>query len=87
MMEEKEEVSSRTLHADGEEWIAEVTGQTRSGTGSDAGAPLLYIGFSPARSPASRVREGIAVATSIDDLSDADLEELFSRARSIRTGS
>jgi hypothetical protein len=75
----------RTFLARGEEWTAQVTGQTRSGSGSDAGAPLLYLGFASAGTPEVLVREGIAVALVLDDLSDEDLESLFVRARPYRT--
>jgi hypothetical protein len=74
----------RTFVTGGEEWVAQVTGQTRSGTGSDAGAPLLYLAFALTRTPTAWAREGIAVARSIDDLTDEDLESLFARARPLR---
>jgi len=75
----------RTFLVRGEEWIAQVTGQTRSGSGSDSGAPLLYLGFASVGAPDLLVREGIAVARVLDDLSDEDLESLFVRARPYRT--
>jgi hypothetical protein len=75
----------RTFLAHGEEWVAQVTGQTRSGSGSDSGAPLLYLAFASAGTPDVLVREGIAVAQVLDDLSDEDLETLFVRARPHRT--
>lgn len=76
---ETEAISPRTFISGGEEWTVRITGRTRSGTGSDSGAPLLYLSFARVDGSANPTREAIAVGTSLDDLSDDELETLLRR--------
>jgi hypothetical protein len=87
--------SVRTVEADGVRWEVQETGATRSGSGSDRGAPLLYLRFdrvepgaeaeAPPREAGTGARECLAVATSLDDLTDDGLEELLARSRPARS--
>jgi hypothetical protein len=67
-------------------WVARVGGVTRSGTAPDQGAPLLLVTFQPAgeEEPDPR-REAWTVASGLDELSIAELRDLFERSRPFRS--
>ena len=72
----------RVIEVDGAEWTVIAAGSTRTGAGSDHGAPLLLVRFE--RSGAGSevaAREALAVTASLDGLSDDALVELMLRAR------
>jgi len=79
----------RIITADGAEWTVTAAGSTRSGTGSDRGAPLLLVRFerngvgSGMGSSGAEAREALAVTTSLDDMGDAALLELMARTRPV----
>jgi hypothetical protein len=77
------EAQSRILQSEGEEWVVREAGSTRSGSGSDRGAPLLLLRFSRVAAPDAPLREALAVSSSLDEIEDEDLEELFRRSRSV----
>lgn len=84
--------SVRTVDIEGEAWTVRVEGATRSGSGQDAGAPLLFLTFTRGaedgggpRGQGAPEREALAVGASLGDLSDDALAELFSRSRAYRT--
>ncbi len=62
-------------------WAVRVDGATRTGCGSDAGAPLLMVTFTLEGEGAPDQRQVLAVGTSLDALSDEDLADLHRRAR------
>lgn len=74
----------RTIESEGNRWIVQEAGATRSGSGSDRGAPLLFLRFEMVDAPSPTVREGLAVASSLEDLNDDDLLDLFLRSRLAR---
>lgn len=71
----------RALEIDGEEWIVREQGRTRSGAGSDAGAPLLYLVFARGSDPARPVRHMTAVGRALMELDDVHLRELWDRSK------
>ena len=81
----------RTFSVDGEEWVVRVGGTGRSGRGSDAGAPLLFLAFWRRTADTDRAsgspvpeKEALAVGRSLEALSDDALAELLSGARPYR---
>jgi hypothetical protein len=88
------------FRTEGEEWIAEEIGKTRTGEASDSGAVLLLLGFHRAgdvgagdesaegEQGAPRgdepEREAWSVARSVEDLSEVQLVELLARSREWR---
>jgi hypothetical protein len=75
----------RAFEADGAKWTVTPIGATRSGSGTDRGAPLLLLRFEKEGTPEPSAREGLAVASSLDDLYDDDLAELLLRSRVVRS--
>jgi hypothetical protein len=73
----------RFFESDGETWVVREVGQTRSGTGSDSGAPLLLLEFARSIDPEKPLRKNLAVATSLDALGDEELGELLQRSRPV----
>jgi hypothetical protein len=77
----------RTLRAEDQVWKVRSVGSVRSGTGPDAGAPLLLLTFAREEAPEVPVRERLGVGVSLDDLSDDDLLECLERSRPVRAPS
>ncbi len=75
---------SRIFDLEAQRWIVRAAGATRSGTGSDTGAPLLFLTFAREEEPDRPVREAIAVASDLEALTWDELEELFARSRPFR---
>jgi hypothetical protein len=80
-------VPTRTfVDAEGRVWIVEAAGQDRTGTGSDAGAPLLLLLFRPAPGAGgedesgSDVLEALVIAAELDELGDDRLTEILAGA-------
>lgn len=70
----------RSLESDGETWTVSEEGGGRSGTGSDIGASLLLVRFSPVsgdRPP----REVLVAASSLEDLGEDGIREAFERSK------
>ena len=72
--------SQRTFEVEGEEWIARVVGSSRSGSGTDAGSPLILITFARSTDPEVYVREALGVGVALADVANHALLELFQRA-------
>ncbi len=79
------ELPRRTLELEDEKrWIVRAEGATRSGTAPDSGASLLLLTFAAEEEPDRRLHEVLAVASSLDELTWAELKELFARSRPYR---
>jgi hypothetical protein len=66
---------------EGRTWRVTLLGRTRSGTGTDAGAPLALLGFRPEpEREGLEAREVLAVVTELDALADDELRALLERA-------
>ena len=78
------EVASRSIHANGEEWIVSEGGRTSSGRGTDSRAPLLFLLFARAADPDEPVREILSAVPGLDHLGDDELVALLVRAREYR---
>lgn len=68
----------------GEQWIVREAGRTSSGIGMDSPAALVLLLFCRADDPDRPEREVLAPARRLDDLADAELEQLFGRSRPFR---
>jgi hypothetical protein len=77
---ERDEGTGLSLDAEGETWTVSEEGGGRSGTGSDVGAALLLVRFSPGR-PDHAAREALVPASSLEALGHDELLEAFARAR------
>jgi hypothetical protein len=69
-----------SIEEDGETWTVSEEGGGRSGTGSDIGASLMLLRFSPGsgdRPP----REVLVAAHSLEELGDDGLRDVFQRAK------
>ena len=77
-----EDLPSRVLTSEGVEWIVRLSGRTSTGSVSDPGAPLLHLTFCRVRDPQLAVRETLLPGRSLDQLSEADLSDALSSARS-----
>lgn len=75
----------RIVESEAERWTVREAGATRSGSGVDRGAPLLLVHFDRVEAPEVAPREGLTVATSLDELHDEDLIELLRRSRPVGT--
>jgi hypothetical protein len=75
---------ARVIEAGDGAWEVTATGAARSGSGRDAGAPILLLTFSRRGAPEALPREVFAVARSLDELSDDELAELVARSKAIR---
>jgi len=74
----------RIIEVDGAEWTVSAAGSTRTGTGSDHGAPLLLVRFERSgEGSEGNAREALAVAASLDELGDDALVQLMARTRPV----
>ncbi len=64
-------------------WEVVEAGATRTGFGTDSGAILLRLEFSPEPPASGPVRSVVVVALSLDQLSEDALSEAFDRSRSV----
>ncbi|MSR22984.1 MAG: hypothetical protein EXR92_05500 [Gemmatimonadetes bacterium] len=78
-------VRPRSVEAPDGSWEVRVAGVTRSGSGQDAGAPLLLLSFARVGEPEASVREALTVGSSLEAIPDDDLAELFARSRSAQS--
>jgi hypothetical protein len=77
------ESEALSVEAEGDTWTVTGEGAGRTGTGSDIGASLLLVRFSP-RTGGRPPREALVVASSLDDLGEDGLRQAFERAREHR---
>jgi hypothetical protein len=68
------------FEAEGETWTVSGVGGGRSGTGSDVGASLLLLRFSPGTSDRP-AREVLVPASTLDELGEDGLRDAFERAK------
>ena len=79
--EEIPEQQARELTVEGTRWVARVAGRGLTGMPGEPGAPLLHITFHEADASQPPAREFLMIGTTLDTVSDEELEELFADSR------
>jgi hypothetical protein len=73
----------RKIESGKDHWTVREAGATRSGSGTDRGAPMLLLQFEKVEAPEVPPQVCYAVAESLDNLDDEDLIELLRRSRPV----